>query len=334
MKQLWQKIKHYLRNNPFYIKHFQIPINNGRYFVRDCSYYFKKYTLKKDKSVQGNTLYFIIDPDRSHPGLVDRFKAIVGCYYIAQQSGFDFKLIFDHPFKLRTYLQPNVCDWYAEPDSLSYSLQNSKILSYNGFEIPKLNKKYRQYHVYNYIGYDILRSNKLPDFNALWGTLYRELFFPEKRVIQAIESLGIVENSYIAIHLRFINALGMIEEGHFNLLSSEEDKEALILRCIAGIKKIIADYPDKKVLIFSDSSLFLERIKQSKLPVIILDGEPGHISYVKNNPDDVVMKTFIDFYMMSRASKIIAIRAPEMFSSNFSDYAALVGNKFFEVLNI
>lgn len=95
-----EKIKYILRGSQYYRKYFQTTVNSLRYYFRNLHYYWQLYSFKKDREVSGNTLYFIIDPNIKHPGLVDRFKAIVGLFYVAKINGFDFKVIFNHPFKL------------------------------------------------------------------------------------------------------------------------------------------------------------------------------------------------------------------------------------------
>ena len=155
-----EKIIYILRGSRYYRKYFQTTVNSLRYYFRNLHYYWQLYSFKKDREVSGNTLYFIIDPNIKHPGLVDRFKAIVGLFYVAKINGFDFKVIFNHPFKLEEYLSVNKYNWIANQSELSYSLQNVRLIPYNGSgKIPRLSKTIKQYHVYCYIGYDIISSN-------------------------------------------------------------------------------------------------------------------------------------------------------------------------------
>jgi len=334
MNKLWLAIKYYLRKNSFYKKHLQTPINNCRYFTRNCVYYYKKYSIRKDKEVQGSTLFFIIDPDKNHPGLTDRLKVIVCCYYIAKVNGLDFKIIFDQPFQLAQYLKPNLCNWVADWNSLSYSVQNSKLISYNGVTIHKLNKQKKQYHIYNYIGYDIFETNHFPNAKELWRQLFQELFIPEKHLQQRILSCNMPPKTYFAIHLRFVNALENFEPGHFNVLSPEQ-QENLINRCIHAIQQIIQQSEGKPILVFSDSQRFLDTVKTILPNVVILDGKIGHISYTDQRQlDNVVSKTLVDFYMIAQAEKIFAIRAREMYNSVFSYYAALVYNTQFTIIKV
>jgi len=283
--------------------------------------------------IQRRTFFFIIDPDKKHHGLVDRLKAIVSCYYIAKQNGLDFKIIFDHPFPLAQYLKPNLHNWIADWNDLSYSIKNSKLISYNGVKILKFNKK-KQYHLYNYCGYNIFETNHFPNAAELWGQLFQELFIPEMRLMQQMQSYKMAFKTYFVVHLRFVNALESFEPGHYNVLSSEQ-QEKLIRRCINSIQQITQQNGGKQTLVFSDSQRFLDIVRTILPDVMILDGKIGHISYADQKQlDDVVFKTFVDFYMMAQAKKIFAIHSPEMYNSVFSYYAALVYNTPYVVINV
>lgn len=274
-----EKIKYILRGSRYYRKYFQTTVNSLRYYFRNLHYYWQLYSFKKDREVSGNTLYFIIDPNIKHPGLVDRFKAIVGLFYVAKINGFDFKVIFNHPFKLEEYLSVNKYNWIANQSELSYSLQNVRLIPYNGSgKIPRLSKTIKQYHVYCYIG----------------------------------------------------NALENFEKDQFNSLT-EDKRENLIQRCLKGIRLIIDQNKNKQIVVFSDSKVFLERVKV--LPVIVLDGKVGHISFTENT-HEVAMKTFVDFYAISKASRVIRILAPEMYNTVFSYYAAVLGGIIPEELHV
>lgn len=322
--KLFEICKCYLRRNKFYKKHCQTHVNNLRYFTRSLRYYFREYSYKKDKDVIGNTLYFIIDPRIGHPGLADRLKAIVGSYFIAKQNGFEFKIIFEYPFNLNKYLDQNEVNWVANVSDLSYSLQNSRIIPYNGGgKIPHLPKKVKQYHIYSYIGYDILETNNIPNYQHLWGELFQSLFKPTKLLQDSLDLIPLKENEFIAVHIRFVNALEHFEDNEFNIISKEE-KENLIRRCDDAITKIMISNPNNKVVVFSDSQIYLNHVK-SMLDVIVLDGKIGHISF--SNNEEAVLKTFIDFFTISKSSLAIRLLSPEIYATVFSYYAALSGLK-------
>ena len=90
--------------------------------------------------------------------------------------------------------------------------------------------------------------------------------------------------------------------------------------------------PNQEVLVFSDSKVFLNSIQD--LPVCTLDSSSiGHICFT--NSDSSVMKTFLDLFMISRASKVYVVHAPELYNSScFALVGARIGNIDFEVLNV
>ena len=50
--------------------------------------------------------------------------------------------------------------------------------------------------------------------------------------------------------------------------------------------------------------------------------------------DAYAMKTFVDFYAISKASRVIRILAPEMYNTVFSYYAAVLGGIIPEELHV
>ena len=95
------------------------------------------------------------------------------------------------------------------------------------------------------------------------------------------------------------------------------------------IRKISTDAPKHdKILITADSSTFLERVKKIE-NVYVIPGKIGHIDY--DNGDDVNMKTFLDFYMISKAEAVYLAKGPRMYRSAFARTAAMVNNKPFEI---
>ena len=74
---------------------------------------------------------------------------------------------------------------------------------------------------------------------------------------------------------------------------------------------------------FSDSNEFL-RIAQGK-GLKCLPGKVGHVGY--KNSKDTVLKTFVDWFAMSKASEIYRIKGTHLYNSAFPLYASLIGNK-------
>lgn len=313
-------IKHICRNNTYYVKYCQTTINATRYFIKNFVLYIQKYQLKLDKEVHGNTVYFIFDPKQSHPGLADRLKVIVCAYWIAKINGYDFKVISD-TFQLPKYLHENKVKWIGAPEDLSYSIQNSRLLAYNGSgKIPKLNKRIKQYHIVYYIGRNIMVCNQISNWESLWHQCFGELFVWSDHLITCYQALHLINKRYVSAHLRFVNALEKFEDGHYNTIPKQKQDE-LINNCLKELKNIQKRH-DIPLIVFSDSNIFLTYAKQAGFQSI--GGFVGHISYIHN--EDIELKTFLDFYAISQSQKAYRIVKPHMYQTMFSYYAAVSSN--------
>lgn len=259
---LW--VKNLQRNVPYILR------------LRLCSAYKK------------NTFCFVIDPNIKHPGLADRMKAMIDCYNIAKLNGYDFRIVFKAPFRLEDYLQPNAVDWVAEYTDLNYSLIGTRFFNELNFlkedswkGRTKLSKN-KEYHCYSYVGN---RQPKVfPESGYEWSKLYAELFRPSDRLQAAIDQCGYDERSYVAVHLRFVNALENFEKVTCwdNALRTEEEKVALINHCKQGLLKIKEENAGCRILVFSDSKRFLDSLED--IPVEVLDHDNvGHVSYDGNH---------------------------------------------------
>lgn len=326
---MFSRIKAYLRSNYLYIRFFQCRINSIRYWIKNLVFYIVFFRFSSSKKTTGHTLYFVFDHKQKHPGLADRLKVICCAYYIAKIDGFDFKLVFDTSFYFSNYLEFNIVDWSGNISDLNFSFISSRMLAYNGMgKIPKLNKKYNQYIVYYYIGKNILQYNAIEKWEDVWADCFHELFKPTPILKNAIDESRYAVKSYIAVHLRFVNALENFEDGYYNMLAIEAQK-ALIQKCLVCLKNIQKNNK-LPLLIFSDSNRFLSIVKEYGYSV--LDGNVNHVSF--HTDEDTMLKTFTDFYMISRSAKVYRIISKEMYATTFSYYAAISGRCEFETIYI
>lgn len=164
------------------------------------------------------------------------------------------------------------------------------------------------------------------DTGEEWSHLFNELFVPCDEIIERIYATGLGEKSYVAVHFRFVNALENFENNYDNALSTQEEKDSLIKRCKDGLGG------GQDVLVFSDSKVFLDSIQD--LPVRTVDSASvGHISFTQG--DDSIMKTFLDMFMLSRASKVYIAHAPELYNNScFALVGARIGNIDVEELKV
>lgn len=276
-----------------------------------------------------NEFFFVIAPGLKHPGLADRLKAIIDCYNIAKLNGYRFRIVFKSPYPLEDYLQPAVCNWQADFSDLHYSVCGTRFfnemyfLREDSWHGRTALAKDKEYHCYSYVGN---RQPKVfPESGYAWSDLYRELFMPSARLQQAIDACGYTEKSYVAVHLRFVNALEHFEAVtcYDNALHTEQEKLDLIARCKQGLMRIKAESEGCSVLVFSDSKRFLDSLDD--IPVEVLSHDDiGHMSFGAN--DGATLKTFVDLYMIARAKKVYRIDAPELYAwSGFAATAAMIG---------
>ena len=250
----------------------------------------------------------------------------------AKLNNLNFKIVYKEPFKLEDYLKPASIkhNWIADYKDLEYSIQYTRFVNENKkFSLHA--SKNKQYHCYNYTG-DIC-PRIFSDSGFKWNSLFSELFVPNDEIKLAIMQTGLKRKEYNAIHLRFVNALENFEKGYYNNLKTEAEKLQLISRCKTAIRDV-CKYSEQEgintVVVFSDSERFLSSL--SDVPVLTLDTTSiGHISF--NNSHAEIIKTFLDFYMISMASKVYRIVAEEMYKSScFALCAARAGDA--EFINI
>jgi hypothetical protein len=84
------------------------------------------------------------------------------------------------------------------------------------------------------------------------------------------------------------------------------------------------------MLITSDSITFLNNVKA--LPfVYVIPGELAHIAFSLNKSNEVYMKSFVDYFLLSNAKKVYLIVDDRMYNSGFPYRAALYNNVPYEI---
>lgn len=305
---------------------------NYSWTIRNCLYRIKCFSFIPSK-IEAKTVVFYMDPCRKYPGFVDILKAIIGCYYIAKMNGYKFKIHYEVPFKLNKFLLPidTLNNWQLSAsekvgiDKLNIS---TGLLNYYGIgKIPQLTKA--RYQVRNFIGWNILQRNNVVDWEKKWHALYHELFQPSDYLRKNIVEIGIKENEYIAIHIRFVNALELAEPDFPQVPLNEDEKEKLISTCISKIKELESSESCKAV-VFSDSNYFLNRCRE--VEILILEGNVGHVTYNQNA--EIVLKMFTDLNMIARAKKVFSLRGNNLYASAFPLYGSIIGGKSFKTISL
>jgi len=272
-----------------------------------------------------------------HGGLADRLKGIVAVYDWCKRNGRQFRINFCEPFRLQDYLLPNKAEWL--PGCIVYNKESSipkvclmeprtchkrEIAEHQNelFESwmnEHLSDTSKQLHIYT----------NMERTEVDFGMRFNELFRPVPRLQSLInEHLANIGGKYISISFRFTTLLGDFTDCTGAPLSPEERTE-LIERCMEAIKTISRQAPaHDKILVTADSETFLSIAKEMG-NVYVIPGKVGHIDY--DHGDDVNMKTFLDFFLISKAEKVYLARTGGMYRSAFAKTAAMVNDRQFEM---
>ena len=271
-------------------------------------------------------------------GLADRLKGMVSLYMWCKDNGKSFKIHFTDPFRLEDYLTENVCKWIIKDEDICYDLNKTDVeafLMYPLLEVPEvqckiqelqeqwqnehLNTAKQQIHVYT----------NMRCGNHRFCELFNELFKPNARLQKEIDfHHSHLTGKYISISFRFTTLLGDFTDCTGAPLP-EAERIKLIQQSLDVVEKIKVSAPaHNMVLVTADSERFLAEV--SKLAgVYVIPGKVGHIDY--DHGDDVNMKTFLDFFLISGAQKVYLAKGKGMYNSAFAKTAALVNNREFKM---
>ena len=291
-----------------------------KFFVKNNIYYRKKYKLVRAKQL--NIFYLVFDPTKKHAGIADRLKAVVSCYNVAKANGFKFKVVFETPFHLSSFLTPQYA-WEASMNDLEYSLLDTKVINEVSWRRIKKLKNNKQYHCYCYTGNVMPRV--FPDTGRKWRDLFFELFKPSELLENAYKKIKPTDDNYVSVHFRFVNALERFENTFFdNHIDNSRKRKELIERCKKGLFEIAKENPETIIYVFSDSKVFIESLEG--LPFRTFGSKDiGHISENSNNISQ--LRSFLDLYVMSKGKAVYRCCASELYSiSHYALLAATIGD--------
>lgn len=291
-----------------------------------------KYYKLYGKRTRVPMLISVVDERRKTKGLTDRFKGIVSVYALAKAQGVPFRCIFNHPMELTGFLVPNAYGWIPTPGELSESVWDIRfrIMSKQPplSRLTKLFPLKKQVYIYAKVDY-LDKINKKYNTSYQWGTLFNELFKPtsvlEERLQVHLSEIG--NTNYIACVFRFQALLGDFKEYHFKPLPAAEQQQ-LLERNLRALRQI-TEQSKVPVLVTSDSATFLSAVS-SLANVYVIPGKVVHIDNVADAENEVYMKSFLDFLMLSRAQHIYSIGTANMYRTDFPAYAAKINNIPFE----
>lgn len=294
---------------------------------------FRKFYNANSKQIPPHTIYrktvvYMADGRTSHGGFSDRLRGIISLYEYCMKHDLDFRIHFVHPFSLEAFLVPNRYDWRIDEKELIYDKRRVKFRFINSYSCMteklferflKTGNNITQVHVYsNWTNHE----EKYCDY---FRVLFKFSPLLEEKFNMYKNDIGC---KYISVSFRFISLLGDFKDSYFaSELPTEEEKEMYIeksLECIRRLHELYSQY--EKILVTTDSSIFLKRLEQ--LPyVYIIKGEVIHMDYVHEHLEGH-LKTMIDYFMISNAEKVFCYSYGKMFkATRFAKTAALIGGK-------
>lgn len=297
-------------------------------------FYGQQITFSKTGEVK--TIIICFDGIFSHGGFVDRIKGIISFYEVAKQLNCNFKIRFDHPFDLSIYFKPNTYNWQIENNKVKFNPFDTQIVylmdnfSANPKELIKQSKA-KTILVYSNIDYlkAIHPALSPKQIEEKWQVNFNELFKKTSFLEQELSLLP--QENHIVFHTRFTSLMGDFKDSTVKIIS-EEEKEQIQQALVKKINSKINQFPNTAVYILSDSILFLEFIKRNT-KYKVLEGTPKHIG-IKDSSASIEShtKTLTDFFFIASADSVYLLKEPKMYNSSFSKYAAILGNKPFEII--
>lgn len=301
--------------------------------VKLILFYGRRITFSRTNDTK--TIIICFDGVFSHGGLVDRIKGMISFYEVAKQLNCDFKIRFDHPFDLDVYFEPNEHNWKIEKE-VQYNPFDAEILYLmDNFDCNPLalveQSKAKTILVYCNIDYS---KTMFPEYTVeqhanQWRNNFNELFKKSTFLSQEISKLP--QEEHLVFHTRFTSLMGDFKDSSVKLIS-EQEKQQLITILVEKIHQKALLYPNRSVYVLSDSVIFLDYIRKNTA-YKVLEGTPKHVD-IKNNDASLEShtKTLTDFFFIASSDSVYLLKENKMYMSGFSKYAAILGNKPFEVI--
>lgn len=282
------------------------------------------------------TIIICFDGLFPHGGWVDRLKGIISFYEIAKQLKCDFKILYDSPFSLNTYLEPNEVKWTCSSDDFKINPFSTKVLifmdDFNSNPIEEIKStRAKTILIYSNVDYLklILSTSNSVEVEEKWRNNFNELFSFSSFLNEKMKELP--NSKRIVFHTRFTSLMGDFVDTVKKELT-EKEKSELVNELLFKIREIAQSNGEKEVFVLSDSIFFLDYVKKES-SFSVLEGSPKHIDV--NNTDTSLeshTKTITDFFFMASSDTVYLLKQNGMHMSGFPKYAAIIGDKPFNVI--
>lgn len=273
----------------------------------------------------GRVVIVAFSPLRRYGGWVDRLKGIISSYELARMTGRSFRLDVPPSFPVLEFLEPVTFDWRAGPltwNPLDTSFHVSRDRRSRQFVELQHARRPRLYVDTNLDYLAQLHPDASSDALArLWKERFDELFRMRSDLADTVGALA--RPGALALHARFTGLLGDFKDVVSNALPASE-RDDLRATCVRRVAEELNRAPGRRVIVFSDSSSFLNEVTRISDEIVVLPGAPQHIDHVRD-VRAALHKTVLDFFVMTRCAEIKQLRIGPMYNSAFSRYASFVG---------
>ncbi len=272
------------------------------------------------QQIKRKRLIMLIDGTDSHGGLVDRFKGLITGMALADTYGFEFVFVYHSPFLLSHYITCAPGSGYIQQEALTLHPLRTRLIRWKD----KLPSREEVKNTLSNAAHDVLLYcnldfiSRFQDFHTKpWEGWFNENFAPAPHLVEKLQSYSNA-GTFTAIHARFTSLLGDFSDTSHKELSPEK-RLALLEQCVKAVKQIYNTY-GPRVFLFSDSTLFLNRVKETLPQIQQSIGEPKHVDSMYDDTD--FEKEFIDFFLLSAAGTVVSLRGNGLYPSDFPVYAA------------
>ena len=326
----------------YYILHVKNIIQNNNAYDIILSLLECVYSGTRFDNVHINQKLTVICVPPKPVGLADRLRGFVYTYHFCKKNGCNFKIDHSIPFQLSDYLIPNKYNWIIGKD-FNYNVpqSNYRVVSSCTYEplfeslLLESNSNIVVMET-NCVRYDDIDNKKL----------FNELFLPSKRLSSELEQkMSIIGCDYYAMTFRFVNLFGdFSQKVVLNNPLDEDSKQALLNKLVSAINSEISSLPpNTKMLITSDSAFFLHFIQSLQIEkVVVFNSEKkrvpmdfeqgGDKSFL--NEELPFLSSFVDFFLLIKAKKVIRVQYGSMYSSGFPRFASELGAKSFKHISL
>lgn len=294
------------------------------------------YANKTQSYFSNKTIINIYDGNIYQGGLADRLRGIISTYIICKDFSYDYKLYFNNPFNLSLFLTPNIYNWIIDKSNLCMNLDEVEIIVLETttgapWEAEKQEKWLRE-RIKNSTKKEIhVYTNAFFSYNYNYSIYFNELFSLSNRLRQKYEQLCNQFGTYISVSARFLDLIGDFKETFGQGELPEQEKKDLINKVLMQIHKLHQKRPDIKILVNSDSHIFLNAA--NSLPYVIESpGTISHLDTCDTSGYDFNEKTFLDFLLIANASRIYLLKTGKMHKSGYPFAASLLQNKPFQII--